>query len=257
MLALVLSMMVIGGVVSMYISTIRASSDTLNSVQLNHDLDSIMQVMSSELRRAGSWGGAIAGSDARENPFVQNKISRIQIGHKDGEEDDSCILYAYDADGNGVDEDPKNLGKDYDGNALVVLSRDELYGFRLNNGGIDMRLSVASTTDKNALDADEDGCDEGTWRNIIDTGNVAISELSFSIERSKCFNKDTNEVYAGEDGDTSCAQAISEGDLDAGNIIETLLVDIELEGEAKGDDESVKSLVMAVKVRNNRIFTQP
>jgi len=71
MIAMMLGLIVIGGALSIYISTIRSSSDVVNSARLNYDLDSAMQLMVNDIRRAGYWGGAVAGSDATNNNFTQ------------------------------------------------------------------------------------------------------------------------------------------------------------------------------------------
>ena len=49
MIALLLGLVVVGGAITIYISTIRGSTDTLRSARLNHDLDSAMQLMINDI----------------------------------------------------------------------------------------------------------------------------------------------------------------------------------------------------------------
>lgn len=247
MISLLLGLIVIGGALSIYISTIRSSTDITNSARLNYDLDSVMQLMVNDIRRAGFWGGAVSGSSARNNPTTCDEgnpfscgTTNIIVSKKAGEADNSCILYTYDADSSGINT-PLNVTDDVD--------LDEFFGFRLNGDGIDIRFSVDNTTD---LD-----CDSGNWENIVDTTKIQITALSFSISNYKCLNTSTNEPYDG-----SCALAFAAavgtvGKLSANDeAAETRQIDITLSGNVSSDTPVRKNLTGIVKVRNDRIFTQ-
>ncbi|NOQ14338.1 MAG: hypothetical protein GQ583_07680 [Methyloprofundus sp.] len=219
MIAMLLGIIVVGGTIAMYVTTVRGGTNTINSARLNYDLDSVMQIMVNDIRRAGYWGGATVNSLAVNNPFtVSGTNAGIQISNKTGEEDNSCILYTYDEDGDGT------------------LETGEYFGFRHNGDGIDMRVGGAFSD-----------CDGASWNNIIDSDKVVIEELSFTANY-KCLNVTQNDP---EDGD--CAGHIATGEKG----VETRQIDILLEGEVKGDDEVTKSLTGIVKVRNERIFIQP
>jgi len=232
MIAMMLGLIVIGGALSIYISTIKSSSDVVKSARLNYDLDSAMQLMVNDIRRAGYWGGAIAGSVASENPFGDT-----QIGKKTGEGDSSCILYNYDGDSSGSNT-LDDQGDDLDLN--------EFYGFRHNGTGIDIRSSVA--------DAANSGCDQGTWESIVDTNKVIVSELTFDDTSSQCLNVTTSTVYAVAG---ACPAVATAGFSVAGDqLVEVRQIDITLIGNVVNDAPVKKTLTATVKVRNNRIFTQ-
>ncbi len=235
MISLLLGLIVIGGALSIYISTIRSSTDITNSARLNYDLDSVMQLMVNDIRRAGYWGGAISGADAKTNNFTQ-AATDIQIRNiaapTTAVNSGNCILYTYDADSSGT------------------VSADEYYGFRLN--GVELEARITGTV------ATAQSCGVGTqWNNIADENKVNISVLTFSDNNSKCFNSTSSVLYAPAGADKSCPAAAVAGFSAAGNtLVETREITITLTGNIVNDAPVTKSLTANVKVRNNRIFNQ-
>jgi len=238
MISLVLGLIVIGGAISIYISTIRSSTDITNSARLNYDLDSVMQLMVNDIRRAGYWGGAIVNSDAKLNPFI-NGTANIQISdYTDADGDahlNGCIVYSYDANGSGANT-LNDLTDDIDEN--------EYFGFRLDRGAVWMRSTV-DIDGSSGIVEDPTNCDDDSdWGRIIDENKINIESLSFTTNH-KCLN-----IKA----DTTCAvTALIAGD----QAVEVRQIDITLIGNVVNDDPVEKTLRATVKVRNNRIFTQP
>jgi len=248
MISMMLGLIVIGGALSIYISTIRGSTDITNSARLNYDLESSMQLMVNDIRRAGYWGGAIAGSNANNNPFVilvTNANITIPIA--------SCILYTYDFD----DDTVLDLT---DGSGGTTEDTSEFFGFKLDNGAIKIRS--AKVPDNSA------DCRGSGWETITDENKINITGLTFSFsaiaaavgppatpalaQSSQCFNTTTSEPYT-----TPCS-LVSAANLATGDqAAEARQVNIVLTGEVNSDDTVIKSLTATVKVRNNRIFTQP
>lgn len=232
MIALLLGLVVVGGAITMYIATIRGSTDTLRSARLNHDLDSSMQLMINDIRRAGYWGGAIAGSDAEDNPFTAaaTNIQIMDFTDADGVAHASgCILYTYDGGSGGND-----------GNGIV--DGNEYYGFRLDRNAVWMRMTGTTTAD----------CTDGNWERITDESQLSATALTFSDAPSQCQNTTTDTVYA-----KSCNSAVADGDVGAGEqAVETRQIDIVMTGTVLADNTVTKTLSETVKVRNNRIFTE-
>jgi len=236
MITLVLGLIIIGTTLNIYISTIRSSTDIINSARLNYDLDSVMQLMVNDIKRAGHWGGAIANSDANLNPFsdaVSNTNVQIPVS--------TCILYTYDGDGDGV------------------VNNGEYYGFKLDSGVI--KISSADSVDDTADCTKADG----RWETITDSNKVNILSLTLTNTNSQCLNVTTSEVYVDVTVpiDTSCAAAIAAaagvtGKVSSGDTaVETQQIDILLQGNVVGDVAVTKSLTAIVKIRNDRVFTQP
>ncbi|PKM36568.1 MAG: hypothetical protein CVV06_10385 [Gammaproteobacteria bacterium HGW-Gammaproteobacteria-10] len=229
MISLLLGLIVIGGTIAIYISTIRGSADTIRSARLNHDVDSLMTLMINDIKRAGYWGGAINGVDARTNPFT-SAVNNVQIIN------DDCIVYSYDAND--------------DGN----VNNNEMFGFRLNNdGSVSMRLS--GTTLASCDDAD------GTWQRMtVSEGGeqVNITGLEFSFASlagtpalpatSRCLNVTTDTI----DNDIDCTNVITGDD-----IAQRRVVNIRLIGEMGRDATIRKTLVGTVKLGNDRLYQEP
>ncbi len=227
MIALVLGLIVVGAAVSIYIATIRSSSDIIKSARLNHDLDSALALMVNDIRRAGYWGGAKVGSDSRVNPFTQ-AATDFQNPSAD------CVLYTYDANADGI----------------VDPNGHEYYGFKLNGTNIQMRLSGSST---NNCDLNSDD-----WETLnVSEGNeqIEVTGLTFT-EPFKCLRKRVG--VADLSYDTTCADAATAGNLVTGDsVIETREISIAIEGRVKTDPAVIKKVTGQVKIRNDRVFTQP
>jgi len=134
MIASMLGIVVTGGALSMYISTIKAGADIAKSARLNYDLDTTMQLMVNDIRRAGYWGGGVVSGD---DTFLLNNnfntasttlnIRTVALPTTDPTPNTGdCILYSYDVDGNGqVGEDPANPGFDTNGIEIVMSTANE------------------------------------------------------------------------------------------------------------------------------------
>lgn len=157
MIALLLGLIVVAVTITIYITTVRGSSDTIQSAHLNQDIGVSMSIMTNDIRRAGYWGGAIPGADLTENPFNQ-----IEIHDHDGEVD-SCITYTYDANAYS--------SPSYDPGSSDNPESDEYYGFRLSNNEIELKTS--GNTNAN--------CNDGTWAALTDSNAVNVNELKFEL----------------------------------------------------------------------------
>jgi len=230
MIAMMLGLIVIGGALSIYISTVASSSNTIKSSRLNYDLESAMSLMMNDIKRAGYWGGAADG-EAGFNPFTEGAVSDITILDV-GE----CILYSYDANDN------------------EAVDANEFYGFKFEDGSIKIRSTGTVTND----------CSDGAWENFIDESALTITSVQFSFEpidddlgvpdelangNSRCWNqtqKESDDVVA--DICTNVTNAAN-GDY----IIQNRMVNIKLSGVVTSDATVVKNLSGTVEVRNNRI----
>lgn len=226
MIAVLLGVVITAAVMTIYIRTAQGGSDVIKSARLNYDLEMILSVMMNDIRRAGYWGGAIASSDARENPFM-GATSNLAMPRR------TCILYSYDDDGDGSVDD------------------DEYYGFKLEESSIRMRLTGATTAD----------CSNGNWHSLK-SSEIKITQLEFSLspilatpatpalpESTKCFNMDTQSTFY-----TPCGAV---ADLSPGqDAVETRQVNIIIAGELVDDADVRKTLTGSIKVRNDRIFTK-
>jgi prepilin peptidase dependent protein B len=137
----------------------------LASNRLAEELNSIGAVMYREIMRAGYNGNTlstIADPAAAPSAFANT----ISLSEFPGEEANSCILYAYDGNNNGV---------------LDVIGTNENHGFRLHDNSIEMRIDGAA-------------CDAGGWRDLSDPDVVRVTSLSFTLNKSTVNNVTSTRV---------------------------------------------------------------
>ena len=252
LITMALGLSVIGSILIGYLATYTSSMDTLAASKMNQDLNAVMNLMITEFRRAGFSGDAATASNPTTNDFNQAASTALRVidsmtGNTelvpvgDGTwtngglaTSGSCIVYAYD--------------RDEDGN----VDLDELNGFRLNAGVVEMRTVgiLASAT----------SCATGTWEALTDSLFINVSVLDFNLDNAECLN--TREPDATDnDGDTAIDNAEEADCYDAplpaaasGDItVETRQIRITLTGNLANDAFVQISLTQDVRVRNDLV----
>ncbi len=142
MVGMIVAMVVIAGAFAAYMGMTISSRDSIRADRLNQDMQTVMDLMVADLRRAGYWNSEASGAPAT-NPF--STINTATAG---------CILYSYDADGSGA------------------ISDNERFGFKRTGNAIWSRTSGTSLTD----------CSDGTWGVLTDEVVVNVSTLTFVAE---------------------------------------------------------------------------
>lgn len=250
LVAMAVGLILVAAMLSAFTLSVRSGTDVRRAARLNQDLRVVMERMVSDIRRAGYWGAATSFEwGVTENPFTA-ATTDIAIDELTGEDADSCIVFSYDFDQDGV--------VDYDG---------EGFGFRLNAGEVDVR---SSTTGAGAM-----GCTGGTWEPLTDPDVVTIDGLSFRVladrddatsPASQCLNTSTGAGWESLCSDTvwcNASNCVTAGEVDytapaSGNrLVETRLVEITLSGVLVDDTAVRKQLREYVKVRNNRMILTP
>lgn len=277
MISLALGMIIMAATLSIYISTIKSSADTIKSARLNHDLEMAISLMSNDIKRAGYWGNARVDANSRANPFtitaatantaasaapnnvapynfkptdvnILNFTDTAGVAHANG-----CILYSYDANSNGhYDNTPSDT-------TYTVNDTNEFLGFRLNAGKIEMRLTGTTTAD----------CTEGAWQAITDENMVNITDLQFSFVAMAATT--TAPVYSTALTATSRWWNLTLNTTDVGtlsnsaattanpfphDIVVKRVVNIRMTGGLIGADnaEVIKSMSDSVEIRSNRLY---
>ncbi len=152
MISITVGLVVLGGVVSIFSSSVKGNADALKMTRLNQELQAAMGMMTRDIRRAGYWGNAssaIGPSTSNANPFTLDTP-----GNYSGETNASCITFSYDTNDNG---------------SVTTLPPDERFGFRLNSGALEARQSGNACTDTG-------------WVNITDENSVQITTLLFELK---------------------------------------------------------------------------
>jgi type IV pilus assembly protein PilW len=172
LVGLAVGVLVVGGAITMYVSSIRSSNNTLAATKLNQEIAALMNVIGNDVRRAGYWEAATIGSFDL-NPFSQpgdtlltvyddmtNNTAQAATGS--GE----CVAYAYDA-------------TYLPGNVAGTVDAADLFGFRLNGTVVQMlQTGIIGSLD----------CAAGTWQNVTDPNLIEITALTFDLANSLCLN---------------------------------------------------------------------
>lgn len=148
MIALALGLMLVAGVISLFMATINGNSGLAKTHRLESELHAGMGLMVRDLRRAGYDGSATP------QPNFVNPFSSITVGAYAGEAADSCILFSYDLNSNGV----------VDTGGI----KDERFGYRLKQGVLQMR--------QNGLD-----CTTNGWSDVTTAALIKVTRLLFDM----------------------------------------------------------------------------
>lgn len=173
LISILIGLIVVAGITSMVVATLRANTENLEMTRLTQEMRSVMQLVTRDLRRGGYDQDAVrdfgsggqtsnqfmeisAFDDSNTEKFLSDGISQTSGDRA------TCILYSYDANGDGA-------AFNEDGSPQV----DEFRGFRFDS-------------ENNAIEAKVQGnpadssCDDGTWETLTDTATVRVDEFSIS-----------------------------------------------------------------------------
>ncbi|MGH8462450.1 MAG: prepilin-type N-terminal cleavage/methylation domain-containing protein [Stenotrophobium sp.] len=148
MIALALGLTLIAGILSVFLSTLQSNTDLANNQQLDNEMQATMDLMIRDLRRAGGNGSP------SPLPNFTNPFGLGSLGAYSGEAANSCVLFSYDLNNNGVLD--------------TASSSDERFGYRLKQGVVQMRTGGLS-------------CTQDSWINITTPAVVKVTQLQFTI----------------------------------------------------------------------------
>lgn len=245
MVSLAIGMIVVAGILSIYVSTVQSSGETLENAKLNQEIMALLSVMSNDIRRAG-YNAGFDPNQPNLNAFAQSGTTALTVFRSMGgvaqgsTGNGSCILYAYDS--------PQTVA------ANNTLAAGDVFGFRLNNNVVEMRQSGATN---NIVDFCNDAAD--SWMPLTDGNVVRVTALDFDLANSRCVRTDEpNDTDDDGDGDLD---NIEEYDCytnvpAVGSLIstaETREVAISVTAELTNDDQVTLTLTDTVRVRNDLI----
>lgn len=259
LVTLALGMSVISSVLIGYLATYTSSMNTLAASKMNQDLNAVMNLMITEFRRAGYSGDAATIASPTANIFNQIDDTTLEVydtmagntqlvpagdgswtnnfGGTPTATEGSCIVYAYDLDEDGV------------------VDANELGGFRLNNGAVEMR------TLGNVADPDTCSSTSNTWNALTDTDFLTVSDLVFNLDNSRCINTREPDGINNDPGEDATIDEADEADCydtlpvaASGDItVETRQISITLTGNLASDSFVRISMNQEVRVRNDLV----
>lgn len=121
MIAMLLSLMLMGGVLTLFQTTLRSSRDLTGGKQLDNELHATLDLITRDLRRAGALGDPLRLLMGMTSPMTVAAPSAYT-----GEAANSCLTFSYDLDGDG---------------GLDTAGPDERFGYRLRQGVVQMRTN--------------------------------------------------------------------------------------------------------------------
>lgn len=140
LVGLVIALVVMGGAFAAYLAVANSSRTNIRADRINVDVQTILDLMTNDIRRAGYWATPGAGG----NPFAAIHPATGTAS--------SCLLYSYDENQDGTQQD------------------SERFGFRLSGGTVQIRTNGTSDTD----------CNNGTWQSLSDPNVMTVSALTFT-----------------------------------------------------------------------------
>ena len=155
LVSVVIGVVVLGGTIALFSTALLHSRKTIEASRLNQELQMVLNKITTDVQRAGFWGGAETSSD---NPFMVTGSSDIVVNAAG-----DCILFTYD------------LGEDYILPEISAQDEDEHFGYRLRDNAIQYRPSTAPF---------DCAADTTTWINLADSKLVRITQFNASLTSS-------------------------------------------------------------------------
>ena len=156
MIAMVLSTLLIGGLISFFSSTVGSTGTTTGNIHMNQDFQTAMSFVSDEVRNTGYWENSTT-TDSTTNPFGLSK--------PDSATATNCVLYSFDANKDGT------------------LDDTERRGIRLNTTSKAVEY-LEDTTDMNCSNTE---WNVGRVQQLTDKNKLEITKLEFKLTET-CYN---------------------------------------------------------------------
>lgn len=153
LISMALGLLMLGALTSLFATTMGVNLRSLQLSQLQHEATAAFTLLSTESARAGYSAAAQQRLLDPANASVDFKQSLVISNHPD-EAPDSCLLFRYDANKNGV----------FDGS-------QELFGYRLRDRQLQRRQSAVD-------------CASNGWQSLTSVDMVAVTQLRFTLTAS-------------------------------------------------------------------------
>lgn len=155
-IALAINMVVLAALVSIFVSNLQHYRYVINANRLHQQLQGAMDLMTSDIRRAGYWANSSndLSLDQNNNPFMTSSTD-ISVGTGN-----NCILFTFDHDKNGSIP------------SITSSADDERYGYRLSGQTLQTRPWGATFSCSATSTA---------WENITDPKVINVTALTFTL----------------------------------------------------------------------------
>lgn len=167
MIAMLIGILMIGSVLTMFVTNVRSNSDNVAMIRLNQELRSVMGFISDEIKRAGYSG------DLEETDFNDDFALSA-----------NCLRYSYDEDGDGNQDANERFGFraiDSDGDSIpdtIQWARTNTDASPVCNAAAGAWQSVTEPTIANITSVD-------IALSEIIIGTVTVKQLTITITATK------------------------------------------------------------------------
>lgn len=218
MVGMAIGLFLLVGASSMLISSITNSRALLAEARVNQNLRSAADLITRDLRRAGYWENAMAGTTTTGSAATANPNSAISTGS-------STVTYslARDASAVRITEAEKN-----------TLNLDEQFGFKLEDGVVEMLVG------------------SGNWQKLTDPGVLSVTALDITPSETPLDIRDSC-AKACCDAVTGACTAVNVASPPGCPKISVRRYDLSLTGQSATDSAVVRTLKTSVRVRNDAI----
>lgn len=222
MVGLVIALVVLVAAGSAFMLSMRSSADLLHANRLNHTLQTSIDLITSELRRAGYWNSS-APSAPTINPF-----STITVN---GE----CVLFSYDRFDSTGNPTPDGL-----------LQNTEHSGFKRAGSIVQIKTSGTNSTD----------CNDGNWEALTDANTVTVSGLTFTLT-ARCLNSSSSPASVQNSVCSSAFTTAATGTELTEQRALTVTITASTDSNTDGTTDATKTVTSRAEVRNNQLFIKP
>lgn len=172
MIASAIALIALSAVLTLYTASSRHGGALLQQAHLHQQLHALVHLISRDLRRAGYWHFNPSLQPPTANPF-QSTGNRIQLDAYPGERPQSCVLFSYDLDQDGL----VGVGACEADKCRDQTDEDnvEQFGFRLRGTRIQSRYGGPELV-----------CGSGYWQTVNDA-SIEITRLRFT-QQTRCLN---------------------------------------------------------------------
>lgn len=187
MISISLSSFLILVILLFYQQSRQQNREMLLHLQLQAETQRVLHLIAKDLRRAGFRAVSDAVLQDNFSLFETDEKHSLTITQALNANEQSCVLFFYDLDESGcLGKKTKNSAcMQNEQNATEEIER-ELFGYRLNQGMVETRLSY-----KNAVNAacqkatcqsyiQQQACNGGGWADLIDDSEYEVTSLRFS-----------------------------------------------------------------------------
>jgi len=221
MIAGVIALIALSAVLTVYSASARHSTELLQQAHLHQQLHALMHLIGRDLKRAGYWHFDPALRAASDNPF-QNPTNQIRIQAYAGQSPDSCILFSYDLDQDGLVGtgacDATDCADETDDDNV------EQFGFRLHGVRVQSRYGGSGLE-----------CESGYWQTVNEPA-MEVTQLQFT-QHSSCLN---------------LLEAGRECTPESPRLIQRAL-EIQLSGQLRNKPGTNTAIAQWVRIRNDQL----